>query len=364
MARGRKRAIKPSNMKRANGSGSVYQLTDKPRRKPWTAQVSTGVDFNPETNRAKQVRKRIGYYKTEDEARAALHQYLNGDFKENIAKTFSTVYAEFLEDYSRKVTSSVLRTIKSAYNHSERLWGVQFQRITPQMLKETCDAEESAVLGTKMKSLYNLMWDFAVLSEYVEVNKARQFTVERPKVTKTKKVFTAEHIKMILDNPDLHANRMIILGLYTGLRPQEICKIERKNVHIEEGYIIAGMKTEAGTDRYVPLHPAALNICRQQLEENPEREYLFVARTTRTGSTLTYDKYRNMFRNTMRWLNAEGMYSPLCTRHTFITRAKECGMDEYAIKKIIGHAISDVTEAVYTHRAEEFLQEQMALFSY
>ena len=34
-------------------------------------------------------------------------------------------------------------------------------------------------------------------------------------------------------------------------------------------------------------------------------------------------------------------------------------MDEYILKRIVGHAINDTTEATYTHREIEELKEEM-----
>lgn len=50
---------------------------------------------------------------------------------------------------------------------------------------------------------------------------------------------------------------------------------------------------------------------------------------------------------------------PHDTRHTFITLAKEAGMNEYVIKLIANHAIEDVMEKVYTHRTMEQLHTEM-----
>ena len=41
-------------------------------------------------------------------------------------------------------------------------------------------------------------------------------------------------------------------------------------------------------------------------------------------------------------------HNPHETRHTFISRAKEAKVDEYCLKLIVGHAIDDLTERVYT----------------
>ncbi|MCX4323049.1 MAG: hypothetical protein OSJ59_08785, partial [Lachnospiraceae bacterium] len=51
---------------------------------------------------------------------------------------------------------------------------------------------------------------------------------------------------------------------------------------------------------------------------------------------------------------------PHDTRHTFITKGKQSGMDEYLLKIIVGHEISDVTEKVYTHRSMEELRREIS----
>ena len=52
------------------------------------------------------------------------------------------------------------------------------------------------------------------------------------------------------------------------------------------------------------------------------------------------------------------------TRHTFITQAKYCKVNEYILKKIVGHEIRDVTEAVYTHRNIEDLKKEIVKVKY
>ena len=52
-------------------------------------------------------------------------------------------------------------------------------------------------------------------------------------------------------------------------------------------------------------------------------------------------------------------HKPHDTRHTFITLAKKAGMNEYILKLIVGHAIQDITEKVYTHRTMEELQAEI-----
>ncbi|BCN32100.1 hypothetical protein bsdtb5_33950 [Anaeromicropila herbilytica] len=75
------------------------------------------------------------------------------------------------------------------------------------------------------------------------------------------------------------------------------------------------------------------------------------------GTTMTYDKYRHRFDKVMKRLKM--IHSPHETRHTFITLAKNANIDEYKLKLIVGHAIQDITEKVYTHRSIEELKEEI-----
>ena len=72
---------------------------------------------------------------------------------------------------------------------------------------------------------------------------------------------------------------------------------------------------------------------------------------------MTYDKYRGRFNKIMSKLKMK--HRPHETRHTFITLAKKSNVDEYILKLIVGHAIEDITEKVYTHRTMEQLQEEI-----
>ncbi len=56
-------------------------------------------------------------------------------------------------------------------------------------------------------------------------------------------------------------------------------------------------------------------------------------------------------------LNPE--HRPHDPRKTFITRAKKCGMDEYSLKRLVGHRIQDITESTYTERDIEWLRKDI-----
>ena len=61
-------------MKLPNGCGSVRKLSGN-RRKPYTVVITMGFEFDEKTGKNKQIRKYLGYFKTEDEALSALANY-------------------------------------------------------------------------------------------------------------------------------------------------------------------------------------------------------------------------------------------------------------------------------------------------
>ena len=212
------------------------------------------------------------------------------------------------------------------------------------------------------------MYDYAVESEYVPVNIARQFNIKTLQKQiqnehKDKIPFSEEHIKLCHDNSDYGYMKMVLIGLYTGLRPLEICTLIKDNIHLDDNYLIGGMKTDAGTDRYVPIHPQIKPYLEYYMN-NSKSEYVIEADDGQGDTVMTYDKYRRRFQKCMKHIGADGLYSPHCTRHTFITQAKFLDIDNVALKMIVGHEITDITEAVYTHRTTNFIQEEYSKFHY
>ena len=161
--------------------------------------------------------------------------------------------------------------------------------------------------------------------------------------------------------------KLILIGIYTGFRPHELCILKRSNINLSENYIIGGEKTEAGTDRYVPIHPRIKKLIEYYYNQSYDQEYLINVFDGQQGNTMTYDKYRGRFRNALKHCKIdEGKYSPHCTRHTFITRSKECHMDAEAIKLIVGHDFSDdITVFIYDHSDKrKYLQEEILKLNY
>jgi integrase len=125
------------------------------------------------------------------------------------------------------------------------------------------------------------------------------------------------------------------------------------------------MKTDAGTNRIVPIHYKIRHLVEQKYREAVELGSKYLINCTdlkkRSGSSLlfTYDKYQKRFGKIVKELKLDDEHRPHDPRIHFVTMAKKNDVDEYAIKYIVGHAITDITEKTYTKRDIEWLKEEM-----
>lgn len=267
-------------------------------------------------------------------------------------------------------SDTYIRTITAAWQYCEPLYQMKVRDLRPRHLRTLLDTASKpgkngvrkyASAGTKgrIKSLFNLMLDYALENEIVVVNYARAFDLSADIIRgqqedhKGHMCFTPDEWKTLWDNAHIPYVNWILIQSYMGWRPQELCLLRMENVHLEEGYIVGGMKTEAGKDRIVPINP----LIKDMVENNVRRalsqgsEFLLVdPDRSRDDVELTYAKYRYRFRLVMEALHMDSDHRPHDPRKQYISMAKRAGVDEYALKRIVGHSINDVTEMVYTDR--------------
>ena len=120
---------------------------------------------------------------------------------------------------------------------------------------------------SRIKSLFNTMFDYALEYEIVPMNYARTFEISGDiivEIEKNKKKhfpFTDDEMKVLWQNVDnVKFADWILIQCYMGWRPQELATLRLDEVNLEKRYMQAGMKTEAGKQRIVPIHPRILKF--------------------------------------------------------------------------------------------------------
>ena len=202
-----------------------------------------------------------------------------------------------------------------------------------------------------------MMYRYAMKHEIVQKDYAQLCNaVKRESPEREIVPFSPEEINLLWENvEEVPFADMILIGIYSGWRPQELAILKNADIDLAAGTMKGGMKTDAGKNRIVPIHPLIRPLIERRYSS--DKEYLFNDENGQQGTYMTYDKYRGRFNKVMKRLNLT--HRPHETRHTFITKAKECHVDEYILKLIVGHAITDITEKTYTHRTMEQLQKEI-----
>ena len=394
-----------------NGSGSITEVKDKKGKSKYRVRVTVSTSIDPETGRATQTQKSLGVFRTRKEAQEVLAEYWSSPYDlTSKVHTFADLYKEWSAKYFETITKSASRTIESAYEYCEAIKSVNINKFTVGVLKEhvqNCwryDEEGFKKQGTpntraRVKSLLNLMFDYAVEYGLMSDNPARKFKIDDDtrkaikKNVKHKKAFSEDNIKDFWSGISaVPFTDMLLIGIYTGFRPQELATIPLNRVHfldsngvevnsIEEGTVIYkalqekygesidelveylrdkdffcwGMKTEAGDNRVVPILPKIKPFVESYYASATkffESDLLFNNSKGQQGTKMTYDKFRGMFKTMMNYYRLTG-FTPHCIRVTFITRARrEFNFDNLALQTIVGHAPDDnsLLESVYTYR--------------
>lgn len=216
------------------------------------------------------------------------------------------------------------------------------------------------------------MFDYAVEYELTDRNYARTFNLSDEIVSEMDRQkrahipFSKDELKILWKNADKHEAYvdLLLYQCYSGWRPQELGLIKLDDVNLEKMEIRGGMKTDAGINRVVPIHPKVIGIVERYYNEaiSANSEYLFNCFDGKTHSSsikMTYDKYSYRLEKIIKAFELNPEHRAHDGRNTFITMCKNAGVDEYAIKYMVGHAIIDITESVYTKRDPLWLHDEI-----
>lgn len=351
-----------------NGFGQITKISNL--RKPYRAMVTVAKDKHGKP--ICKLLKPNAYFETYNDAYAALLSYNKNpyDLSENI--TCQDVFDRWIVGYEKKVTTNVYKSAYYYWAYCSDLYHEPFRNIRIRHIKWVLENGVSTSTGRhttkatrkKIKDLWNMLFDYAVEYELVDRNYARDFSLkEKVTVNANHLSFTDEEMKILWKNKDDEAVSMILIQCYMGWRPQELCKLRLENINLENHTMIGGMKTEAGEKRIVVVVPAIRDLVKRHydLAKKYNSEYLFVSRSrTEEYEPLNYSRYKYRFDKAMKTLNLNKEHRPHDPRKTFATMCKKVNVDEYAIKRLIGHSISDLTESTYTDRDLSWLTSEIS----
>lgn len=331
-------------MRHQNGFGSIVKLGGN-RRKPYGVRITTG------WKDGKQVRKYLGYYKTEPEALIALAEYHKSGYDIDLSKaTLGDVYDRWIKRIEPKSSKNVLNSHNMARMRFERMANVPINKIKADQLQDWMDSIDDLSPGSKkrLKSTMIQIWKYAIKNDIVTNNYAEHIEIHE-KIEKTGKVFTVEEIRVLWDNADDPTARWILILMYTGMRIGELLAMTADNIHLDKHYMVGGLKSEAGIDRIIPIHDAILPLVEKQLGK---AKYLM---RDEKGRKLSYSKALEQFKNFM--ISYKWEHLPHDTRKTAVSMMHSAGIPMEVIRVIVGHSGKGVTEKVYLYKTPYELVE-------
>lgn len=363
-----------------NGFGQISEMKGHNLRNKYRAMVTVG-----KTQEGKPIVKALkpqAYFATYNDAYAALVEYNRNPYDLDDDINMIELYKRWTDEYFPSLKSeSSTRTITSAWAYCTSIYNLRAKDLRAKHIKYCMDEGVVKYKGnvhnaspntkSRIKSMFNLMLDYALEHEIVEKNYSRTFNVSSEVIDGKESAkrghlpFTEEEMNILWNNVDKKAYvDVILIQCYSGWRPQELGLIRLENVDLENDTFLGGMKTDAGTNRVVPIHPRIKDLIIAKYNQAKElgSDYLINCTDTKTHRSslfFTYDKYQKRFAKIKNELNLNPLHRAHDGRLHFITMAKKYEVDEYAIKYMVGHKIQDITERVYTKRELDWLKQEI-----
>lgn len=330
-------------MRNPNGYGSVIKMSGN-RRKTFVARKTVGWN-----EKGHPVYKYVGYYNTREEAMIALAEYNKSPWSIDAKKiTFSSLFQLWLEKKGDKLGLSNKKSLIAAYKHSHLLCDIKYIEIKAWHMQECIDnCNLSYSTQNNIKNLFYHLDRFALEIDVISKGYS-QLTTTTPTPTATKKTFTDEEIKKLWDNKDMEWVDTVLIFLYTGFRLTELFELKTQNVDLEKQILKGGIKTKAGKDRIIPIHPAILEFIKKRYD--PQNLFLLSQNGCKVNRNFYYPKWHKL----MSSLNMK--HTPHECRHTFRSVLDSAEANKRCIDILMGHQTRDIGERVYTHKTIEELR--------
>lgn len=158
--------------------------------------------------------------------------------------------------------------------------------------------------------------------------------------------FVEEKAYMEAASPRLRDVARLILN--TGMRPEEVYRLERENVPLNESCLTVTFGKTKAARRKIPLNCDARELLATRLKDPSAQRFVFPSEKDANAPMANIDNThkRTIERMALAWFRLYDL------RHTFATRAAQSRMDLVTLAAILGHARIQMVLR-YAHPADE-----------
>lgn len=325
-------------MKNPNGYGSIFKLSGK-RRKPYCVRIACKYTFDSE--KAVEHRPVLGYYRTKAEAMQALAEYNKSPYDLTAKTTFAEIYALWYAEKCKKSGDKTQTAYRVAFDKCADIHDKAVSDLRLQDYQAILDryASQSAASVHNILTVIRSVSRYAYQNEIIAKDYAQYLQGQHAEKEIIRKVYTDTEIQALWDMPPDIVRDVTLILLYSGFRVNELLTMTAENIDLENMLFHGGMKTKAGKNRIVPIHPRIQPIVKHYA----------------SGFDIKYLRF-------YRAVIAAG-HTPHDTRHTFVSRLQSLGADHICIERLVGHASKGITDAVYTHKDIDELRQTISLLS-
>ena len=307
---------------RGNGQGTVYR-----RGKTWTARI---VKYESGKRLSKS---KGGFEKKKD----ALDWLAKMSFvAPKSSRTFQQIYDEWSAAHYPTISKKKTSNYKCAYERCKSVHSMKWEEIGLRHMQGIVNSVKDTYYPKKdIKNLFSMCGQYAIASGYAESSLASY--IKLPPASKPHKIpFSPDEIAQLWAGYErgIDFAGMALIMLYTGMRYGEISTLKPENIHLEESYLIGGIKSEAGIEGEILILDEIKPLI---------ADLILSGKIPAMGDTL----FRKHFKAALEQCGCRPHNMHEC-RHSTATLLAKAGIQPAIIKEIMRHASYSQT-LEYTH---------------
>ncbi len=278
-----------------------------------------------------------------------IRSVVTGQHEKSEGPTFAEVYQKFYNwkfvESKKTYSKSSKASTQAAYNNCKSLHNKIFADLRHsdlQVVIDSCALKHSSL--ELILHLYHQMYAYADIEGLCDKDYSTHVKINIDDDDESGEPFNEDELKILWKHEKDPNIELLLIMCYSGYR---IIAYKTIKVDLEAQYFQGGVKTKAGKDRIVPIHPGILPLVKRRIN--------------RDGGLLVCSvcKYRQDMYKTLDTLGIK-RHTPHDCRHTFSALCEKYSVQENDRKRMLGHSFgNDVTNRTYGHRSLEDLKAEI-----
>lgn len=361
--------------KRENGGGTIRTVKGANGTKYYAYAPAR---YEVVDGERKCYREPLGSFKKKSDAKDAIDKFAQApSLKYNYSIT--EVYEEWSAIAFSDISKQTVDGYKAAWKQVQAAWGEKCdlpirERTTAELRQiydywmqpheimrqgrgkpfKTISGPLSKSAMQKIKALLTQLYDYCMANDIVRQNYASLVKIPKDAEEGKQRALTdLEFAKLEKGYANIPGGDACYVLCYTGFRATEFCQLTRFSYDPKEKTLRSGIKTEAGYDRVVPVHPKIQPIIDKWYAGCTGPLY-----PQKNGKAYNKDNFREkVWKPVMEALGLPDDLTPHSARHTYGTKLSKAKVSAEDIQRLIGHADFSTTANVYINQDIDTLRK-------